>query len=79
LLIAHRPSSGLFDGFPAHGFIDLSRGNIFAAMPFPQLPAVCYLGEFLSPISLLMLMPIPQENVLNAKLTLRVYPTARFR
>jgi hypothetical protein len=78
-LFAHCPSSGLIEGFPVHGFIELPRGKFSAAMQFARLPAVCYLGEFLSLISLLMLTPIPQENVLNAKLTLCVYPTARFR
>ena len=38
-----------------------------------------YLPEVLPLIRLLILTPIPHENVLNAKLMLRVYPAARFR
>jgi hypothetical protein len=43
------------------------------------LPAACYLVDFPPLITLLMLTPTPQENVLNEKLMLRVYPRAKFR
>jgi hypothetical protein len=44
-----------------------------------RLPAESYLEEPLPLMRLLMLTPIFQENVLKAKLMLRVYPAARFR
>jgi len=49
------------------------------AMGFARSLGVSYLEKPLPLIRLLMLTPIFQENVLKAKLMLRVYPAARFK